>query len=337
MYKIAKTKYGEKYNTGTKRNSGSAETSLGNTFVTALFCYIVLRECGMSPDDAFSALGIFGGDDGVSWFPSSKIAQEVADICELKLKLIRRDPGQSVGFLGRFWVDPWASNRSFIHPARVLSKFHFAPTNDPNVKPDVLAWRKAVSLFATDSTTPIVGDLARRILTEVNSGSLISGGWQPFEIGLPSDIDTTSKAVLSKFGNDPVYPGPLPSEHHFVVKHLIEELQISEEDFLDWQCVFENAQDYRTLPLLYTYEPTVPKTAPVTVDGQLLGPAMSSSPSSSPAPEVKTLCKFFLRSSGCSKSDSDCKFSHTKTYCRDFISPRGCKREKCKFPHYARS
>ena len=88
----AATKHGVKYNTHLARASGSPETSPLNTILNAFVAFLgfrMTRKGGsfMDMHEAWDALGIYGGDDGLTADQDGKAAEKAALMMGLKLTL----------------------------------------------------------------------------------------------------------------------------------------------------------------------------------------------------------------------------------------------------------
>jgi hypothetical protein len=158
------TKYGVTYNSGYSRASGAPDTSLGNTLDNALVAYLVLRETGLAPKEAWEQLGLYGGDDGLTPGDSIGVYTRVTKQLGLSIKseVIKRS--EPVPFLGRIFHGHWdMPTDSMCDVGRQLKKLHF--TTAPSSVPDwVVLYRKAVGLKLTDSGTPVLGAWASAVI-----------------------------------------------------------------------------------------------------------------------------------------------------------------------------
>lgn len=158
------TAKGVRYGAGFGRLSGSPLTTDGNTIINAYVSYCANREGGMSPREAYDALGAYGGDDGAS--PSEKRLMEmVAKDLGLSLKCEKRSH-EPVNFLGRVFINPWVSEASIQDPVRTIKKLHisFAP---PDVTDAQALLNRAIGYGQLDPEAPIVGvwcETAKRVV-----------------------------------------------------------------------------------------------------------------------------------------------------------------------------
>jgi hypothetical protein len=156
-----RTKTGVHYDTGTTRLSGSPETSCFNTFINAFIAYAAFRRADRSPSQAFRALGIYGGDDGLTFDPPL-CYEVVAAATGLKLAVEVLPAGRPFKFLSRYYgPSTWVGDpNSCSDIRRQVAKLHLAP-NSPQ-PPLTLLRRKLAGYKMTDRHTPIIGDLIAR-------------------------------------------------------------------------------------------------------------------------------------------------------------------------------
>lgn len=165
---------GVNYDTGFARASGSPETSLFNTLLTAYISYYAMRKLRMSPDDAWDALGVYGGDDGLVAVPKnvtpdkiksvySKVAIEWGQVLKVDVK----ERGEPVSFLARFYGHAWSGGEdSMCDIRRQIVKFHNTVNMPESLPEEGKAREKARALLLTDGNTPIVSDMCRKIMSE---------------------------------------------------------------------------------------------------------------------------------------------------------------------------
>lgn len=149
-----RTKHGIVYENGFGRPSGSPDTSLFNTIDNAFLAYIAYRESGLSSGLAWSALGIYGGDDGLSADVDPDVYTNVAHQCGLSLKVDKIHSTGNVPFLGRIFVSPRTCKASIIDVKRCISKIHVTP--DMSTENRVVFERKLSALKVTDPYTPLI-------------------------------------------------------------------------------------------------------------------------------------------------------------------------------------
>lgn len=160
------------YQQGHARSSGSPETSAFNTILTAAISYLAHRMSDYDPLQAWSNLGILGGDDSllrglpnVSPEQFAKTATAAARNLGQTLTLDIKHKFEPVSFLARIYGAAWFGDpNSMADPLRLLSKLHTSPNMVPGITPTMKANEKASSILLTDSETPIIGDAARKML-----------------------------------------------------------------------------------------------------------------------------------------------------------------------------
>lgn len=163
------TKYGVRYSTGSMTNSGSSMTSIRNSAINAFNAYVVLRY-DYEPTEAYSKLGLYGGDDGLTPNVCAKRYMHVITKMGQVLKAETILPHNPVPLLGRIFIDPWTSTSSIADVPRQLKKLHL--TAAPEVVPnEMVLRRRAEGIMITDPDTPILGAWARNVLRLANSMS----------------------------------------------------------------------------------------------------------------------------------------------------------------------
>jgi hypothetical protein len=163
--------FGTQYNTLCARASGSPETSLFNTVVNAFTTFLALRMSKLdgvylTPESAYSRLGIYGGDDGLTADVEPGILRKAALMVgqELVIKpVLRGDPG--VMFLARVYSpDVWFGDvNSCCDIFRTLSKFHITARLATNVTPTMKLLEKVRCMMLSDENTPIIGEYCRGV------------------------------------------------------------------------------------------------------------------------------------------------------------------------------
>lgn len=134
-----------------------------NTLITACVSYISYRCYGYTPEEAFEALGIYGGDDGINFDIDPTLITKVFAKTGLVLKADVVNMGSPVPFLGRYFLDPWTCTHSVADVPRQLRKLHL--TASPSTVPrDVVLKRRAEAILITDPETPILSDWAKAVL-----------------------------------------------------------------------------------------------------------------------------------------------------------------------------
>lgn len=157
------TSFGVTYEAEDNTLSGSSLTSIRNSLINAGTVYIALRQTGLSPEQAFAALGIYGGDDGITCDIDKDLITKVFAKTGLVLKAEVLTEGMPIPFLGRYFIDPWTTSDSIADVPRQLRKLHMTAT-PANVPTQVVLRRRAEAILVTDSNTPVLSNWARAIL-----------------------------------------------------------------------------------------------------------------------------------------------------------------------------
>jgi hypothetical protein len=159
----ARTSWGVKYNPDGSRASGAADTSVMNTVDNAYVAYCVFRKMGYSPEEAWAALGLYGGDDGITPDADPAVYEKVCADLGLSLKAKRSDPNLPCTFLGRVFPRPAASPANMADLPRQLGKVHLH--HAPRVPdPGLALYGKAVGHLLFDPNTPVLAAWGRMIL-----------------------------------------------------------------------------------------------------------------------------------------------------------------------------
>lgn len=169
--------FGTKYNSGTSRLSGEPATSFFNTLINAFVAFFTLRRTKvngafLTPHEAWTRLGLYGGDDGGTANICAKLYAESAALLGLKLKAETIERGRfGVTFLARVYsADVWTgSPDSCCDLPRQLSKFHATVTLPDNITPEQKLIEKARSFYDSDKNTPILGSFVTRVC-ELSAG-----------------------------------------------------------------------------------------------------------------------------------------------------------------------
>jgi len=161
----ASTTHGVRYDSLWARLSGSPETALFNTVVNAFIAYAALRDCGMSSQEAWDALGLYGGDDGLTADVDTDKYENAAKRYGQLLEINKVKRGENaVDFLAR-WYGPYVWHgdpNSCSDIPRALSKFHVTVSMPESLTAEQKFFEKALSLSFTDAQTPGLALLVKR-------------------------------------------------------------------------------------------------------------------------------------------------------------------------------
>jgi len=163
--------FGTKYEQGFARASGSPETSLFNSLVNAFVAFCALRGTMrngsfMDADTAYLALGIYGGDDGITADVDVTAYKRAASMVgqDITVEPVTRGmPG--IKFLARVYSpDVWFGDlNTCCDLPRTLSKFHTTVAMRSNVTPVMKLLEKTRCLLLSDRHTPIVGEFCAAV------------------------------------------------------------------------------------------------------------------------------------------------------------------------------
>jgi hypothetical protein len=178
----ATTEFGRRYFSGYGRGSGSAETADFNSLDTAFMAYCAHRNTTVNgkkktPEEAFQALGIYGGDDAMDADVDPEALVKSAQLCGQKydVEVVRR--GEiGVNFLNRwFGPDVWNGDvNSMANPARLLSKLWIGPKMLR--QPLIRFAERCSGYYRMDRNSPVIGDIvsvAHALLGEYTEGALM--------------------------------------------------------------------------------------------------------------------------------------------------------------------
>jgi len=204
----AVTTYGVKYDTGLIRASGSAETADFNSMDNAFMGYAALRRTRIdgrtyTPLEAWSKLGIYGGDDGMTPDVDPdvyvKTCAEVGQVLEIDVRR-RGEPG--VTFLARYYSpDVWhGATDSMCDVKRQVSKLHVTTSLPPNITALQKLGEKMAAFYLTDKNTPIIGTMASFVaehFPELIPGKLTLGiaNWHAINAGRDEQYPNSESAA----------------------------------------------------------------------------------------------------------------------------------------------
>lgn len=156
-----RTTFGLLYDTYWAQLSGKEDTTVMNTDDHAYLDYCRWRKLGYSPADAYSRLGIYGGDDGVLVGTNLDGFEVFAQAGQLLECTVVKRGEVGVNFLNR-WFGPgvWHGDLdSMTDVRRALAKFHVSCNMPPNVTGLRKLAEKAGNYALTDPNTPFLGEL----------------------------------------------------------------------------------------------------------------------------------------------------------------------------------
>jgi hypothetical protein len=166
------------------RLSGSPETACLNSIMNAFIAFCHLRNQELCPLDAWWALGVYGGDDGLTVIsnPAEKLDYEnLAASFGLKLKCEVVVSGETgVEFLSRIYCSQvWAGhvcNTATL--CRACAKLHLAVNTNLTAKQKAIRYgEKAFAYYLSDRNTPGLGVWAEKVHSITRATTLPSDAY----------------------------------------------------------------------------------------------------------------------------------------------------------------
>ena len=271
------------------RASGSPETASFNGMDNAFVGYLHFRldresAPGLSPQAAWNALGLYGGDDGLTADVHPNNYERAAKMVGHKLTVERIPRGSfGVSFLARMYSpNVWEGDlNSCCDLPRQLGKFHATVSLPSSVKPTHKLLEKAFSFWLTDEFTPVIGCFVSRVRFLLN-GELAHN---PDCAGMAS--------WLSQFPKEVQFPNV---QADWMMEYATRVLPDMDYDrFADWLEGCSTLEDLLSPPCLQ--EASQPKPPePVVIDGDIVpgpkGELLLPKPSC-PKPECFMGCRCF--------------------------------------------
>jgi len=272
---------GTKFDQGPAHGSGCPATSVYQT-LRATFCsYLAFRntvkEDGSkySSKEAFAALGLHLGDDGIDGDLPVNNHEWAAKKLGLVLEAATIPFGErGVNFLARYYSPLcWTgSPNSMCDIKRQLAKFHTTVRLPDNVTAADKLVEKAMSYVATDGNTPVMGALCKRALSfqaTVGTKHGVGNWWSKF-------------AESEQYPNENV-GGWMDTEFNVLFP------QFDRSTFNEWISGTEQIADVLKAPLCAEIEPPTPTAVDVIVDGDVLDakvkPEAPVAPAADPTPK----------------------------------------------------
>jgi len=239
------------------RHSGSPETSVFNTVINAFVAFCTFRTMGLKKQHAWKRLGLYGGDDGVTFDIDVEMYMAVAKDLGLILKCKQAERGQSFNFLARqYYACSWENHGcSLSNPTRLLGKAHLSSQailfNDPNI----MLVLKATSFMLNDNSSPIIRTWAETILRILGPDYERQGAELLQQLVTASDPDTVvidGVKLRDHIGYN-YSSGVYPAACDKCVKQHMEELIEAGMDFdkfVKWHKLMQTATELHKLPTL---------------------------------------------------------------------------------------
>jgi len=257
------TRNGVRNQPGNHRGSGSPETTAMNTLENAFVSFCAFRLMAYSPEESFEALGLYGGDDGLSCDVDPKCLLRAATDLGLELKPVLCNRGDNIPFLGRIWYNAWTGDTaSTCDFARQLTKLHLTTTTAMGFK-DVLV-AKALGFYHSDCDTPLVGDWARQVLRLAGVSS------ESIKDRMAELTGEAAELVGFHVRTGGTFKQP---NRATATKACLSSLQIAEDKFSEIYHMIKSAKTLEDLfPRKCLLDLAKPVKIPVIVDGELRNP-----------------------------------------------------------------
>jgi hypothetical protein len=261
-----KTRFGVRYNSGWSRASGSAETAVFNTLLTAFICFLARRmtrkpEGFYDKHEAWEMLGLYGGDDGGTADLNREMAEKAASMMGQKLEIVivpRGEPG--VQFLARaYGPHVWfGESNSCCDVRRQLSKFHVTPHLNKVSEIGKLL-EKCFAFSLSDSETPVIGPFVKKVLALHKQHGGRSYVYKNLLNVWNSELDASSH---------------YPNRYEKWMDELIEsqfESGLDVDTFSKWLCGLSSISEALRAPCIFTPPPPVAKPGKrVVADGEIV-------------------------------------------------------------------
>jgi hypothetical protein len=255
--------HGTTFDQGSSHGSGCSATSVLQTLRKVFCSFLAYRHTKRpdgstyGPQEAFGALGIHAGDDGLD--PDLPVASHewAASKVGLLIEAATVDRGFSgVNFLARYYSDQVWQGRldSMCDVKRQLSKFHTTVRLPDNILAEHKLVEKCMAYVATDGNTPVFGPLCKRVLVlshyRPKTSHGIANWWSRFEQSRQFPNNNADGWMDVEFYRQ------FPEFDHSIFDH--------------WLAKTKSATEILKAPLCAEPRPATPSTVDVVVDGDVL-------------------------------------------------------------------
>lgn len=299
----AMTAHNISYDTGNTILSGSVITSVLGSTINAYLHYCALRH-HYGPQEAYDALGVYGGDDGVTFdLPPNTLMRTVAKF-GMSYKAEAINAGNPIPFLGRIYLDPWTTDESICDVLRQFRKLHLSAT--PKIVPNELVlYRKATGILATDSETPVIGNWARAIIRLTTP--MVGLNPKHHRQYAATIVDQSYWAKYT-----PETQFVRPTDKDYTARIVCDNLDITLLDMIRIEKIFDEAKSLTDL-----YAENIVYTEMKVVIDAIVGRELVKAQPRKTIPEMVKdkvklkigLCRFVARNKECKYGDK-CQFSH---------------------------
>jgi hypothetical protein len=275
--------FGAIYFTGFARASGSPETAAFNSLANAFLAYFAKRRSPLgngfySPQEAWTSLGIYGGDDGITPDIDPKVYVESCAMVGqvLTVEMVKRGEF-GIKFLARMYgPQVWfGDTNSCCDLARQMSKFHVTVRLPLNITPGLKLMEKARAFWLTDENTPVLGPFVTRVVEMSGMDE------ENMHVALVDEIARWGSDI-EKEVQYPNYPA------EWMDHYAMEALPGFEYDkFLDWLCDCRTLDELLHAPMFMEPIAVQPPAVGLIVDEDVIPPKQPAAEPPGPPPTEK--------------------------------------------------
>lgn len=211
--------------------------------------------------EAFAALGLYGGDDGLSAGNPSNM-EKAAQMMGQELKSVRVVAPQPVKFLARIYGPTvWeGAPDSCCDLLRQLSKFHTTVSLPISITPEMKLVEKCRSFLLTDANTPIMGLFCKRVMQTAEALGVAS-------YSVPDIVR------WNVGGDDPDEQYPNNDEMGWMMQEAVDSLpEFDFEEFYEWIHMQDGTLSYFLRPPQFMERKKPKIIGQVVVDGEYNAP-----------------------------------------------------------------
>lgn len=239
-----KSRFGTSMLMGSSRRSGERGTSIFNTWIMSCVLYSWIRSLGYNSKEAYSMLGTYGGDDGLTanWGSTESLIA-VGEILGIPLKVKDVDPYAPFSFLGIYKFPGMSVYMPDV--SRFCSKIAFSHVK--GVPAMQVLYRKCEPYVRMYSNIPIVGNLCKSVLRILKD--------RGFAVDKRYDELCRSGAGYVMSVIDGQLPGPQTEEEYAIVEAYLSEFLDIPLQRLRVVCdMYDNADGFDHFPAGYIHK-----------------------------------------------------------------------------------
>jgi len=267
------------------------------TLTNGFINYVALRNY-YDADEAWKAMGMYGGDDGVTFDLPPNAVKKTAAMFGMAFDAEAVPVTMPIKFLGRIYPDLSTTTQSICDVARQARKLHLTAT--PDMVPFYLAlYRKAQGYLCTDTDTPFITPWCRAVVRLCAP--------------LCPEAHRLYKQTAGEENYWAKYEAPFEtlSDETFKYGIVSSELGLTVNELLRYEDVFNKATRFEDLYLADILKLKTSVAIIATLNGEIMRPTPRKR-----IPDIvdehlqlsPKLCRFVERGQECRRND--CKFSH---------------------------